>query len=78
MRKSRMPVYTPSLEILSLLRKHSNLTNGLTKLEYFAGLAMQGLLAGGLSIYSYEKLSKHSVLHAKELLKQLEDENNKG
>lgn len=55
---------------------------GLTKREYFAGLAMQGLLAnsyggmtsGGSRTFSPNEISKLSVLHADELLKQLENE----
>ena len=50
---------------------------GLTKREYFAGLAMQGLLRNHLMIdtmneYSKDWISKHSILIADELLKQLE------
>ena len=56
---------------------------GLTKREYFAGLAMQGLLAnsyggmtsGGSRTFSPNEISKLAVLHADELLKQLENEN---
>ena len=54
---------------------------GLTKREYFAGLAMQGLLAnsyggmtsGGSRTFSPNEISKLAVLHADELLKQLEN-----
>lgn len=54
---------------------------GLTKLEYFAGLAMQGLLANGMTSnegvqppYSMgtEKLITLAIQSADELLKQLE------
>ena len=55
--------------------------SGLTKREYFAGLAMQGLLAnsyggmtsGGSRTFSPNEISKLAVLHADELLKQLEE-----
>lgn len=55
---------------------------GLTKREYFAGLAMQGLLAncnggmtsGGSRTFSPNEISKLAVIHAEELLKQLENE----
>lgn len=55
---------------------------GLTKREYFAGLAMQGLLAncnggmtsGGSHVFSPDGISELAVLHADELLKQLEDD----
>ena len=48
---------------------------------YFAGLAMQGLLAnsyggmtsGGSRTFSPNEISKLAVLHADELLKQLEN-----
>ena len=54
---------------------------GLTKREYFAGLAMQGLLAncnggmtsGGNHVFSPNGISELAVLHADELLKQLEE-----
>lgn len=53
---------------------------GLKKREYFAGLALQGLLAncnggmtsGGNRIFSPNGISELAVLHADELLKQLE------
>lgn len=44
---------------------------GLTKREYFAGLAMQGLCANGTDP---EDLAKISVEYADALLKELEDE----
>lgn len=48
---------------------------GLTKREYFAGLAMQGLLnhkhLNGSKL-DYEIISRHAVCCADELLKQLE------
>ena len=54
---------------------------GLTKREHYAGLAMQGLLAncnggmtsGGNHIFSPNGISELAVLHADELLKQLEN-----
>lgn len=54
---------------------------GLTKREYFAGLAMQGLLANNDGFYvdetektttGFENKAKFCVLMADELLKQLE------
>ena len=55
--------------------------SGLTKREHYAGLAMQGLLAnsyggmtsGGSRTFSPNEISKLAVLHADELLKQLEN-----
>lgn len=48
---------------------------GLTKREYFAGLAMQGMLANSAmvpNIATIEYLAKMSVKASDELLKQLE------
>jgi hypothetical protein len=46
---------------------------GLTKREYFAGLAMQGLLAhSDLGIEEPEKIAEWSIKQSDELLKQLE------
>ena len=55
---------------------------GLTKREHYAGLALQGLLAncnggmtsGGSRTFSPNGISELAVLHADELLKQLENE----
>jgi len=51
---------------------------GLTKREYFAGLAMQGLLANSQTSlykigYSPENVSRASIQMADELLKQLDN-----
>lgn len=58
-----------------------NTEYGLTKLEYFAGLAMQGILGSsehwgansGLSS-NKEFITKTSIGFAKELIKQLEND----
>lgn len=48
-------------------------TSGLTKREYFAGLAMQGILSNTEYInQSRETLVDYSIKMADELLKQLE------
>lgn len=55
---------------------------GLTKLEYFTAMAMQGLLAnpngvmteGSSNSFNPVKIAEYSIRHAKETLKQLEDE----
>jgi len=51
---------------------------GLTKLEHFAGLAMQGLLASPLTQDEGggvpPAISRASIMHAKELIKHLEQE----
>jgi hypothetical protein len=48
-----------------------NKVSGLTKREYFAGLAMQGLLAQD-SWASEKVLAENAIIYADELLKQLE------
>jgi len=46
---------------------------GLTKREYFAALAMQGLLTNGhCDLLFPEQNAKRAINHADELLKQLE------
>ena len=48
-------------------------SGGLTKREYFAGLAMQGLLANPkLTELNIENLTVLAIEHTDELLKQLE------
>jgi hypothetical protein len=49
------------------------LQEGLTKREYFAGLAMQGILSKG-SEYDNEWICVRSLKLADELIKQLGDE----
>jgi hypothetical protein len=44
---------------------------GLTIREYFAAVAMQGLIAGGMSIYNQEGGANLSVLWADALIKEL-------
>lgn len=65
-RLSGSPDYHQKIEIAHL---------GLTKREYFAGLAMQSLitkenLSGGID--NYTVIARHATLCADELLKQLE------
>lgn len=50
---------------------HENLEHGLTKLEHFAGLAMQGLLANPNIILSPQKIADIALQYAEELLNQL-------
>jgi len=55
---------------------------GLTKREYFAGLAMQGIIASGKGVATAlsknskyaDSVAKWSISYADELLKQLSDE----
>jgi hypothetical protein len=71
----------PITPLLDLNKDKSGLW-GLTKREYFAGLAMQGMLSNpntgtiedGKRIVNFIHVSESSLLFADELLKQLEDE----
>jgi hypothetical protein len=45
---------------------------GLTKLEYFAGLAMQGLLANPSASYSFHGAATDAALFAQALITELE------
>lgn len=80
MENSKQPIYpfTP-------MRPHDNESAngylGLTKLEYFAGLAMQGLLTRlpnrpnnevDLGILECQRIAEESVIMAKQLLIELE------
>lgn len=55
--------------------KYQNENIGLTKREYFAGLAMQGLLNN--TAFTVKFIASQSVKIAEELLKQLENSNTK-
>lgn len=44
---------------------------GLTKREYFAGQALQGVLAGGFNVY--EDAAKIALCHAEGMLNKLEE-----
>ena len=78
MKNADKPIY-PVLAQSPSLQNDTSL--GLTKREYFSVLAMQGLLAncnggmtsGGSRTFSPNEISKLAVLHADELLKQLEN-----
>jgi hypothetical protein len=54
--------------------------NGLTKREYFAGLAMQGLLSNPAQIdtTNFEWVAQHALGYADALLKELEKPTNNG
>jgi len=66
---SKQPIY-PSIVGVS----HTDKENlGLTKREYFAGLAMQGILATGkMNLNEQKECINFSIKMADELLKQLE------
>lgn len=63
-------------------RATQNMWTGLTKREYFAAMAMQGLLSGlgfvekdgQVGLISHEELAKPSVDYADALLAELEKE----
>ena len=61
--------------------EYSIMTGGLSKKEYYAGLAMQGMLSnsgtsnylkGNIDLLVPELVSKFAIEYAEELLKQLE------
>jgi hypothetical protein len=57
-----------------IVEKFAPTQYGLTKLEYFAGLAMQSnILRGYYDINNPKQIAKHSIEQAQELIKQLED-----
>jgi hypothetical protein len=49
---------------------------GLTKREYFAAMAMQGLLANGKYICNYKLLGEESVMFANALIEALNNTDN--
>lgn len=50
------------------------LNKGLTKREYFAAMAMQGMLASANNtLFDYETIATHSVKHADALINALND-----
>ena len=51
------------------INKNGDAEQGLTKREYFAGLAMQGLVDRHIN---YEVIAEHAVEYADALLKELE------
>lgn len=56
----------------------SGIEIGLTKREFFASMALQGLLAGDAEqMWSEEKVAESAVRHADELLKALSAESTK-
>ena len=51
-------------------------TSGITKREYFAAMAMQGLLANGKYICNYKLLGEESVMFANALIEALNNTDN--
>ena len=50
------------------------LNKGLTKREYFAAMALQGMLASANNtLFDYETIATHSVKHADALINALND-----
>ena len=57
--------------------EHDPCSGGLTKLEHFAGLAMQGILSNSrIGDHHSGQAAERAVKYAKALLKQLEGESN--
>ena len=71
MKNSEQPI-TPTLRYNQSSGQPDGHLLGLTKREYFAGLAMQGMLAGGN--YSETETPYCAVKLADELLKQLQND----
>jgi len=55
---------------------NSTVPHGLTKREYFAAMAMQGLLANGNYITNYKFLGEESVMFANALIEALNNTDN--
>ena len=49
----------------------SEINNGLTKREFFAAMAMQGIFTSGWNVYEYDEASKCSVKAADALITAL-------
>jgi hypothetical protein len=75
MKNSNQPAFAPSSEYIRKLNEGYHEPSGLTKREYFAAMAMQGMIsASNLSLSKEEAnlVACQSVQFADELLKQLE------
>ncbi|MDV3685301.1 hypothetical protein CMU45_02765 [Elizabethkingia anophelis] len=85
MKNADKPIYPAVAEIINetefteynLPHRQMQLS-GLSKREYFAGLAMQGLIAGRWACpdnvpNDVETITREALLHADEILKQLEN-----
>ena len=84
MKNKDLPIYPQSNEWINDLEKHINKPDkyglppfvgiGLTKREYFAGLAMQGLLSNPSQIDTthFEWVAQHAVGYADALLKEFD------
>jgi hypothetical protein len=55
---------------------NSTVTHSLTKREYFAAIAMQGLLASGNYLTNYKFLGEESVMFANALIEALNNTDN--
>jgi hypothetical protein len=76
MKNSDMPAMPlDNVSESDIVRGYLNDYTGLTKLEHFAGLAMQGILADDLKpLCTARQLAKISVENARALLAELENE----
>lgn len=63
----------------NIFRQHTSgeetiVYEGMTLLEYYAGLAMQGIIVDLTATINHERLAKEAVTIAKALIEQLEKE----
>lgn len=76
MTEGKYPVYPTPIaggdnNIVSALDNDYNVNSGLTKREYFAAMAMQGLLSNHIAITEPIVIANKAIKYADELLKQL-------
>lgn len=79
MKKGDQPAYPVTEETTDRIDAGIAIYTGLTKREYFAAMAMQGLLSNPSIIHIHQKgaidwIAEHSILQADALLNQLEKE----
>lgn len=77
MENSKLPAFaSPGTYNPNNLEHNGDSQMGLTKREYFAAMALQGLMANSspyIVIYNEEKFTEWCIRYADELLKQLEE-----
>lgn len=65
------PITNPDETAFPIAIDIQNFSSGLTKREYFAALAMQGLMASITTLPSNKNIEKMAVQMADDLIKQL-------
>jgi aminopeptidase-like protein len=76
MENGKQPAFAVSKEMCEMPNGKTNIEEypyGLTKREYFAAMAMQGMLANNNGNYSTVDIAQHSVRMADDILKRLEN-----